>query len=439
MAEGGLRDHVGGGFFRYSTEPTWTVPHFEKMLYDNAQLAALYLEAGAALDEPRYRLVALDTLDFMLRDMTTESGGFGASFDADAAGKEGSTYLFTPRELGAALGEEDGRAVAALLGVTQPGNFEGSNVPTLRPSGRTGALDEKLWERCRPKLLAFRRQRPQPAYDTKMVTAWNGLAIGALALGYRASGERRFRDAAERAARAAWRLNRRGGGELSRSSNGKRAGNSAVLDDYAFLAGGLVALFEATGEPDYLSQALSLVQQATDRFASPSGGWFLTSGAEQEPLGRRIELSDGVEPSGNATMLLVLEKLAALSGKDAFLEPVERALRSHADVIRERGIDMAGWLDADLLAEGPFYELVIAGTGGGLATTYNGLLPPWVVGVEVGSDGPTRAQERAMPTTAGKRARDGKAVAYVCVRGSCKQPTPDPSRLKAELRLGWTR
>ena len=306
MSEGGLRDQVGGGFFRYSTEPTWTIPHFEKMLYDNAQLAALYLEAAAALDEPRYRLIALDTLGFLLRDMSTASGAFGASFDADAAGKEGSTYLFTPGDLATALGEADGRAAAALLAVTKTGNFEDSNVPTLRAGGHMSAADTKLWERARPKLLAFRRGRPQPGYDAKVVTAWNGLAIEALALGYRASGDWRWLDAGERAAAAVLRLNRRTNGALTRSSNGERAGDAAVLDDFAFLASGLVALFEASGQPAYLRQAITLVKQATDRFGNPRGGWYLTAGADQEPLGRRIEVFDGVEPSGNATMLLTL-------------------------------------------------------------------------------------------------------------------------------------
>ena len=439
MALGGLRDHIGGGFFRYSTEPTWTVPHFEKMLYDNAQLAALYLEAAAAFDEPRYRAAALDTLDFMLRDMTTESGGFGASFDADAAGKEGSTYLWTPGELSAAVGEEDGRAVATLLGVTQAGNFEGFNIPTLRSGEHPKASDSKLWERCRPKLLDARRRRPQPAYDPKMVTAWNGLAIEALSLGYRVSGERRFRDAAERAADTIWRLNHQVDGDLARSSNGKQAGSSAVLDDFAFVSKGLVELFEATGDPVYLEHATTLSTQAMARFANPSGGWFLTSGTEQEPLGRRVEVSDGVEPSGNAAMLMLLEKLRALSGKDDFTEPVERALRSHAEMIRQRGVDMAGWLDAALLAEGPFYEVVIAGTSGTLTAVWNGLLPPWAVGVQVGSEGPTAALEKVVPAAAGKHDLSGKGLAYVCVHGTCKQPTADATQLRAELLAGWTR
>jgi len=436
MSAGGLRDHVGGGFFRYSTEPTWTVPHFEKMLYDSAQLAALYFEAAAAFQEPRYRAVALDTLDFMLRDMTTESGGFGASFDADAGGQEGSTYVWTPGELRAIFGEEDGRTIATLLGVTDAGNFEGASVPTLRTSA--SASEARLWQRCRPKLLDHRRRRPQPAFDAKVVTAWNGLAIGALALGYRASGEPRLRESAERAAEAIWRLNQTPDGKLVRSSNGGQKGSSAVLDDYAFSSQGLVELFEATGKPVYLEHAITLVKQALDRFQSPGGGWFLTSGAEQEPLGRRIEVYDGVEPSGNASMLVTLERLAALTGRDDFTELVERAVRSYAAIIRERGIDMAGWADAALLARGPYYEVVIAGTAANLAGAWNGLLPAWAVGVQVGSAGPTLEQARLMPSLVEKHDRNGVPLAFVCVHGACKKPTTEVAQLRRELLVGWT-
>ncbi|HEY4159492.1 MAG TPA: thioredoxin domain-containing protein, partial [Polyangiaceae bacterium] len=354
MATGGLRDQVAGGFFRYGTEPSWTIPHFEKMLYDNAQLGALYLEAAAAFSEPRYRAIGLDTLDFILSDMQPSARGFGASFDADAAGKEGSTYLWTRAELSSVLGATDGQAVADLLAITEPGNFEGSNVPTLRGSDSARPDNLKLWLRCRPKLVAARRRRPQPAFDSKRVTAWNGLAIGALALGYRASGELRFREAAERAADVIWRLNRSPTGELARTSNGERAGSSAVLDDYAFFADGLLELFQATSQAAYLEQAISLTTQANERFAKPAGGWFLTSGSGEEPLGRRSEIDDGVEPSGNAVMIRVLEELAALTGRNDFTTLAERALEQYASTIQQRNIDMAGWLDDALLAAGPY-------------------------------------------------------------------------------------
>jgi uncharacterized protein len=437
MASGGLHDQVAGGFFRYSTEPTWTVPHFEKMLYDNAQLGTLYLEAAAALDEPRYRNIGLDTLDFILRDFMTPEHAFGSSFDADAGGKEGATYLWRPEELRSVLGAADAPGVASLLGVTDSGNFEGATIPTFRAVA--SASDTALWERARPKLLEARQRRVQPAFDAKLVTAWNGLAIGALALGYRASGEARFRLAAETAAKSLWQLNRDARGELLRASNQGHPGSPAVLDDYASLSNGLSELFEATGEPLYLEQAISLATQGMTRFASPGGGWFLTSGSEQEPLGRRIETYDGVEPSGNAALLLSLEKLSALTGRADFATPISQTLSRYSGSIRQGGLDMAGWLDSALLANGPYYELVISGANGSLSDAWRALLPSWTTGVRLGPEGPTPEQEKVMPTSSNKHARAGTALGYVCVHGSCDAPTSDPNRLRSQLLRGWAR
>jgi uncharacterized protein YyaL (SSP411 family) len=435
VAAGGIHDQIGGGFFRYSTEPTWTVPHFEKMLYDNAQLAALYLEAGAAFDEPRYRAIGLDTLEFLLRDMRTREQGFGASFDADTEGKEGATYLWTPSQVRAVGGDVDGKVLTELLGMTEAGNFEGSNVPTLRGDGVS--KNEKLWAMWRPKLLEARKRRAQPSFDPKLVTAWNGLAIGAFAVGYRASGDARFLEAAEQTADAIARANRRASGELSRASNAGIAADAAVLDDYAFLGAGLVDLFEATSKPSYLERALALATEANARFANPAGGWFLTSGAEQQPLGRRLEISDSVEPSGNAAMLSLLERLSALTGRTDLDDAAGNALRAYATVIRRRGLDMAGWLDGALIHDGPFYELVVAGERGPLWETWNRLLPPWTVGALIPASGAPPELEKVMPSASEKRAAGGAPVAYVCVRGSCKAPTSNTTTLRASLLHEW--
>jgi hypothetical protein len=438
MANGGIHDQIGGGFFRYATEPTWTIPHFEKMLYDNAQLATLYLEAAAAFDEPRYRAIAEDTLDFLLRDMRAPEKGFGASFDADTAGKEGSTYLWTRTELGVVLGD-DAAAAATFLGVTDAGNFEGSNVPTARLVGSAESPDSAHFRAWRPKLLAARQRRAQPSFDAKMVTAWNGLAVGALATGYRVSGDERFLKAAEETAAALWTLNHRPNGELARASDTGKAGSPAVLDDYAALAGGLLDLFEATSKALYLERAVSLTTDASTRFENPAGGWFLTSGDAQEPLGRKLELDDGVEPSGNAAMIAVLERLAALTGRDDFGDAARRAIARYADIARERGLDMAGWLDGALLDEGPFYEVVIAGPRDSLSTAYAALLPAWATGVRVPKDGAAPDLVKSMPDTAEKRARGSTSVAYVCVHGACKSPTSDPAVLRRQLLTGWAR
>ncbi|MEO8900444.1 MAG: thioredoxin domain-containing protein, partial [Polyangiaceae bacterium] len=436
MAEGGLRDQVAGGFFRYSTEPTWTVPHFEKMLYDNAQLASLYLEAAAALDEPRYRVIGLDTLDFIVRDFSTPEHAFGSSFDADAGGKEGASYLWHPAQIRSLLGEADGARIATLLGVSETGNFEGASIPTFRASESLRASTQPLWATSRSKLLEARSQRVQPAFDPKLVSAWNGLALSALALGYRASGDDKYRAAAESAAKSLWALNHAANGGLLRASDQTRAGSPAVLDDYGMLANGLIDLFQATGVALYLEQATTLVTEALTRFSSPSGAWYLTAGAEQEPLGRRIETYDGVEPSGNAALIAALQKLSALTGRDDLEQAATRALASYAGALRQNNLDMAGWLDAALLADGPFYEVVIAGDNAALAAAWRSLLPAWAVGVGVSRAGPTPNQIRVMPTAAGKTAPGG-ARAYVCVHGACNAPTTDPAQLRRQLLAGW--
>ena len=258
------------------------------------------------------------------------------------------------------------------------------------------------------------------------MSAWNGLALSALSLGYRASHDQRYLDAAEAAAEAVWRANHDAQGELRRASDDGHPGSSAVLDDYAFLASGLVALFEATGKASYVERALVLVTQANTRFASPAGGWYLTAGAAQEPLGRRIETYDGVEPSGNAVLIRTLEQLAALTGRSDLSEPVARSLRRYAGAMRQRGVDMAGWLDDALLDVGPFYELVIAGDAPSSNDEWRSLLPAWTVGFPLGGSGPTPDLERMLPTAAGKHEAHGAGLAYVCTHGACKEPTADP-------------
>jgi uncharacterized protein YyaL (SSP411 family) len=444
--EGGIHDHIAGGFFRYATEPTWTIPHFEKMLYDNAQLAILYFEAAIALGEPHYRDVALDTLEFLLRDMRAPGGGFGASWDADSGGSEGAFYLWTPAELNDVAGEADGRLLAEMLGVSDAGNFEGRNVPTRRGvrAGAPSRGPSSSWEKWRSKLREARSRRPAPFFDAKAVTAWNALATCALVAGYRASGEARFLDAATETFEGLWRSNRLASGELSRASSGGQASERAVLDDDAALGLASLDVFEATGDIGYLERAVELAEQANKNFASPSGGWFLTSGADQEPLGRRMVLEDGAEPSGNANMIALLQRLAALTGREPLGEDARRALRAEAASLRTRPFDMPASLDAALFEGGPSYELVVAGSKESAGTralidVWKGLFPTWTVATRVDGDGPSETFAHWMPTAAGKRDAGGIALAYVCVRGSCQAPIRDPNRLRAALLHGWSR
>ncbi|HVZ30976.1 MAG TPA: DUF255 domain-containing protein, partial [Polyangiaceae bacterium] len=434
MAEGGLHDAIGGGFFRYATEPTWAIPHFEKMLYDNAQLASLYLQAAAVFGEPRYRAIGLDTLDFLLQEMLTPEQAFGASFDADAAGREGTTYLFTLADFTSLFAQSACRDAARLLGVTDKPNFAGASVPALQLST---PADAALWNRCRAPLLEARRKRPQPAFDAKLVTAWNGLAIAALARGYRASGQMRYREAAEHAASAIWRLAHDESGALTRSARGNGTAAPAILDDYAFLASGYAELFQANADLEALQHALELVRQANAHFKDPKGGWFLSDDSTAAPLGRRSETYDGVEPTGAAVLIADLRTLGTLTGDEALLEAADAALSSYAAAMRQHGTDMAGFLDAALLALGPYRDVVIVGSGDALPRAYDRLLPSFASAVVLPSSARARELESALPTLDGKHDEGGRALAYVCERGTCQAPTSDPATFERELRAGW--
>jgi uncharacterized protein YyaL (SSP411 family) len=342
MASGGIRDHLGGGFHRYAVEESWVVPHFEKMLYDNAQLASLYLEAAVALDAPRYAQVARETLDFLLGEMQAPEGGFFSSFDADSDGTEGGYYLWTPADLQAVCGDDAG-PVGMLLGVTAQGNFEGKSILTRRASNaevasrfhRSEAEVAELFQRWRPALLEHRARRRPPPLDPKLVTSWNGLAIAALAQAGSLLGDPRYGEAARRTADRIWEAHRRPDGSLCRASTGGQPGGAAVLTDYANLAAGLLQLFQLVQDPIHLRRALELIDFIQRHFAAPGGGYFLTADDQPAPLGRFYDFTDSVRPSGGSQTLHLLLRAAALAGDPSLLEPVERSWRRATDDIAE--------------------------------------------------------------------------------------------------------
>jgi hypothetical protein len=449
MAAGGIRDPVGGGFHRYSTDARWETPHFEKMLYDNAQLATLYLEAGLALAEPRYVAVATDTLDFLLRDIRDPDGGFYASIDADSGGHEGAYYVFTRDELLQTGGPRDGDMLARLLGITGTGPFDGASAPNRRTSfadvargtDRSATEVEARWAALRPRLLAVRSTRPSPRVDTKVVTAWNGLALTALSRAFEATGDARYRDAALGAADRLWRVHRGAQGGLVRDSNAGHPGPAGVLEDYAFFARGLVALFEATNRLELLEQATILVREADARFgAADAGGWYdAEEGAT--PFARSVTLDDSVEPSGTAVLCEARMALAALTLREDLTGAVDSSLHARANELRANGMESAGWLDAALLRVGPYYDVVVAGDDAvaverlehvGLA-----LGAPWVVSAQVGAKGPEAPFERLVAASRGKTATGAAARAFVCLEGACKAPTTEPAELRAMLLGGW--
>ena len=453
MGSGGVYDHIGGGFHRYAVDEGWVVPHFEKMLYDNALLASLYLEAGAALARPEFTAVGRDTLDFLVREMTGTEGGCYASFDADSGAQEGAHYVWDEADLATAAGPRDGAALAALLGVSPAGNFAGGkSVPTRRAeparvaqlTGRDADEIACLFNARRADLRDFRDRRARPDLDTKIVTAWNGLAISAFADGFAVTGEQAYRIAAERAADWLETTHRRDDGRLWRASTDGRAVGRAVLDDYAALACGLLDLFRVTGDHVRLGRALELIEIARRDFADPAGGFFLTPADTPAPLGRKTELFDGATPCGNAMMLQALLRAASLTGRGDLSADVQRALSRYAGVMERAALEMAWWHDAALRFLGPFYEVVIAGDAQDslaavLAATVLRPLPPQVSLVRVPGAGATAPLAALLPQMAGKTAAEGGSLAYVCERGACHEPTADPCVLKERITVGWER
>src|SRR5512142_605187 len=337
MAAGGLHDQVGGGFHRYSTDAAWQVPHFEKMLYDNALLALAYAEAWQVTGRRDLARVVRTTLDYLLRDMTSPEGGLYSATDADSEGEEGRFFVWEARELRDVLGP-DAERFLRFHGVTPEGNFEGRNVLHVP------APDEDAWEAlagAREKLREVRERRVHPSRDEKVLAAWNGLAISALAFGGRALGEPRWVAAAARAAEfVLGRMVK--DGRLQRTWRAGVAGVPAFLDDHAFVAQGLLDLFEATFEPRWLEAALALSERTEALFGDPAGGgWFTTATDHERLLAREKPTHDGAEPSGASVAALNALRLHAFTTDDRWRERAERALRHHARTLEEQPLALA--------------------------------------------------------------------------------------------------
>jgi uncharacterized protein YyaL (SSP411 family) len=442
MADGGLYDHVGGGFHRYSTDPAWVVPHFEKMLADNAQLAGLYLDAAQSFHEPRYSAVAKDTLDFLLDNMSSPDGGFYSSFDANSDGREGAYYVWTKDEVVQA-GGGDGAALAAVLGVGDTPNFKDSQGKVagsvlLRRSPDPAGLFGKY----RPALRAARDKRAAPALDKKVVTAWNGMALSACAKGYLVLGDQRYLDRATATADMLWKVHHQADGSLQRASNAGLAEMPGVLEDYADLARGMLDLYEAAGRVEDLQHGLDLLAYARQHFANPQGGFFQTADGAEAPLGRLPSWQDGVEPSGGGALLLAMLQAAALTGQTELYTAAEAELKAAAGTMQAKPQEMPAWMQAAQLNLGPYYEVVIAGDPSApdtraLVAAYRSVAPLNAVLLQIPAAGPDAEQQKLLPALEGKQALQGKATGYVCEHGSCQIPSQDPARFKQQLQSGW--
>ena len=424
MARGGMYDQLAGGFARYSVDAGWVVPHFEKMLYDNALLLRVYLHLWRETGSPLARRVVHETAGFLLGDLRTAEGGFASALDADAAGVEGLTYAWTPAQLIAVLGYEDGEWAAQVLSVTEAGTFEhGSSTLQLRADPD----DHARWTTVREQLLSAREARPQPARDDKVVTAWNGLAIAGLAEAGALLGEPGWVIAAETAAELLLDTHLVHG-RLRRSSRGGIVGAPAgVLEDYADLAEGLLALHQATGQPRWLAAAGDLLDTVLARFADGRGGFHDTADDAEQLIRRPWDPTDGPTPSGPAAAAGALLTHAALSDRTDHREAAEAALAVLAPVVAAYP-RAGGWAAAvaEAALAGPL-QVAVSGGGELVDVARRGTSPGLVV-VAGAPDAP------GVPLLAGRPLVDGRAAAYVCRGFVCDRPSTDPAALAGQLR-----
>ena len=431
MAAGGIRDHVGGGFHRYSTDRVWLVPHFEKMLYDNALLAKVFVEAFQLTGREEYSTVVRETLGWLRSEMKDERGGFYSAQDADTPEGEGRYYTWTPEEVESALGSRDAGTFCRLYGVTRNGNFEGRSLLHIEPGTDANAEEGGVIAGAKKALYSERIKRPRPATDSKVLTSWNGLAISAFASASTALDEGYRKDAVD-AAEFLLKTNSRGGRLLRRYAGGEAA-FEGTLEDYAFFVQGLLDLFEASAEPRWLKEALRLDEILLEEFEDKAGGGFYLS-LDPEPV-RMKEGYDGPTPSGNSVAALDLVRTAELTGDEKYRKAAERTARYFS---RDLGLNPAGhttMLSALDLAFNGAREIVItapnAGAARGLkAEVFRSYIPDKVVVVATPD---TFTELSEMSRLLEGRKPGPSARAFVCQNFECKLPADSAGALRAQL------
>jgi uncharacterized protein YyaL (SSP411 family) len=436
MAMGGIYDHLGGGFARYSTDARWLVPHFEKMLYDNALLVGAYLEAFQVSGEPFYRDVVEETLGWVAREMTSPQGPFFSTLDADSEGVEGKFYVWSADEIEQVLGKKDAELFQAAYGVEPEGNWEdGHNIlhrtKTFDQLARLHHLPEPELRRtladARQKLFAVRARRVRPGLDEKVLTSWNGLMIAAYAQAATVLDNPGYAQAAARAADFLLTHLRTADGRLLRTwSAGAEPKLNGYLEDYAFLLDGLVALYEATFEPRWIEAALGLARVLIDQFWDPSEGGFFYTGRDHEQLiARGKDPHDNATPSGNAMAVTALLRLAKLTGRTELWAKAEATLRAYTGLLAAHPFAAGQMLIALDFYLGPVQEIAVVGdpaaeeTRRVLRLIRSGFRPHQVVALKP-SRGEARAEE-LLPLLADKTARNGVTM-YVCENYTCQAP-----------------
>ena len=469
MAAGGIYDHLGGGFARYSVDARWLVPHFEKMLYDNALLAGAYLDAyllvrqGATAGLPssvddvadNYARIVRETLDYVIRDMTDPAGGFYSTEDADSEGHEGLFYTWTPDEIEAVLGEERGATFGRVYDVSDIGNFEGRNILNLPKTLEQSAailkrdmaeLAAELAE-SRAKLFAAREKRVRPGRDDKVIVAWNGLMIDAMARAGAALEKPEYGAAAYDAAEFITKHMRRDDGRLLHTWRAGMAKLDAYLDDYASLANSLVTLYEAYGDDSWIDEAVRLMDIVLRNFADPAGGFFYTASDHEQLIARTKELTDSSTPSGNALAANALLRLGKLLGRSDYLDAAESTLAAALPIMQRVPLATGQMLLALDRYLGPSHELVFVGDYANdeaelaLARIQQRFLPRCVFAFRLAD--PKNLSSLTIPAPpgsphldklfAGKSSPDGRPVLYICQNFACQEPAIGQAAIEAQL------
>jgi uncharacterized protein YyaL (SSP411 family) len=458
MRHGGIYDHLGFGFHRYSTDSQWLVPHFEKMLYDQAMLAMAYTEAYQATGKEDYGKTAREIFTYVLRDMTAPEGGFCSAEDADSEGEEGKFYLWTQDEVRQALGNEEADFVAKVFNIEKDGNFaeqatrrrSGVNILHLRKTLGELASDLNLsqqdlqahLELIRQKLFAYREKRVHPMEDDKILTDWNGLMIAALAKGAQAFDEPEYAEAACRAADFILGNMRKPDGRLLHRYRDDQAGVEANLDDYAFLVWGLIELYEAIFDARHLEVALELTRDMVRHFwDEDGGGLYLTPDDGESLFVRKKEIYDGAIPSGNSVAMLNLLRLGRMTATSDLEEKAARIGIAFSGSVKQSPSAHTQLMVALDFGIGPCYEVVIAGkaqaedTKAMVKALRTRFLPNKVVLLNPGErESPEIAQLAEF--TRNQSSIGGRATAYICLNYNCKLPTTDISKMLELLNLG---
>jgi uncharacterized protein YyaL (SSP411 family) len=460
MATGGIYDQLGGGFHRYSTDARWLVPHFEKMLYDNALLARVYLHAWQITGRPLYRRVAEETLDYVIREMTAgypgdsddeecELGGFYSAQDADSEGEEGKFFLWTPDQVEAILGQEQAEIFCRYFDVTPAGNFEGKNILNVKVDLGTAAaaagMDEEgfraIIEEGKARLFRAREDRVKPSRDEKVLTGWNGLMLAALAEASRVLDRPDYLQVAQCNARFVLSEMRQEGRLLrswkQASGAGKgRARFNAYLEDYAFYADGLLELYQATFEPGWFSAARALTDAILAHFSDPQGGFFDTSHDHEDLISRPKNVQDNAIPSGNAMAAEVLLRLAAYTAADEYRRPAEEMLAAMIPAMQQYAGGFGHWLSALTFHLAPAREIALIGGPTDddmralLKVVFNTYRPHQVVALTTPDE---ETATNLIPLLAGRPQRDGRSTAYVCQQFVCQAPVTDPESLAEQI------